>query len=77
MILIPLVSFGIVDGLLATKPLLNRLTGIVLTISLIISVVVIPVVFMARITNQIPQKVECGVEGQRPATVRKDYLDTR
>jgi hypothetical protein len=47
------------------------------TIALIIPVVVIPVLFMATITNQINQKVECEVEGQRPATVRKDYLDLR
>ena len=56
------------------------------TIALIISVVVIPVTFMATIVNQIPQKVECEVEGQkvecevecqRPATVRKEYLDMR
>ena len=45
------------------------------TIALLISVVVIPVLFMATITNQIPQKVECEVEGQRPATVRTDYLN--
>ena len=56
------------------------------TAALIISVVVIPVVFMATIVNQIVQKVECEVEGKkvecegevlRPATVRKIYLDIR
>jgi hypothetical protein len=45
------------------------------TIALIISVVVIPVIFMATIANQIPQKVGCEVEGHSPATVRKDYLN--
>jgi len=56
------------------------------TIALIISVVVIPVIFMATMVNQIPQKVECEVEGQkvecdfdiqRPATVRREYLDMK
>ena len=56
------------------------------TIALVISVVVIPVIFMATIVNQISPKVECEVEGQkvecdveglRPATVRKEYLDMR
>jgi len=54
------------------------------TIALIISVVVIPVIFMATIVNQIPKKVECEGEGKkvecegevlRPVTVRKEYLD--
>jgi len=54
------------------------------TVALIISVVVIPVIFAGSIINQIAQKVECEVEGQkvecegevlRPLTVRKEYLD--
>ena len=54
------------------------------TVALIISVVVIPVIFMGSIINQIAHKVECEVEGEkvecevevlRPATVRKEYLD--
>ena len=54
------------------------------TIVVIISVVVIPVTFMATIIKELPlkveckvesQKVECKVEGQRPVLVRKEYLD--
>jgi hypothetical protein len=47
------------------------------TIGLIISVVVIPVIFTASIISQIPKKVECEHECQRPATVRKEYLDMK
>ena len=52
------------------------------TIALVISVVVIPVIFMATIVNQIPKKVECEVEGQkveceRPATLRREYLEMK
>ena len=56
------------------------------TIALIISVVAIPVIFMATIIDQIAQNVECEVEGQkvesevkflRPATRQKIYLDKR
>ena len=44
-------------------------------IALVISGLIIGVIFMATIANQIPQKVECQVEGQSPALVRKDYLN--
>jgi len=55
------------------------------TIALVISVLITGI-FMATIVNQIPQKVECEVEGQkvecdfdiqRPVTVRREYLDMK
>jgi len=43
-----------------------------LIISVLFSVLIIGLLFMATIPNQ--KKVECEVENQSPATVRKEYL---
>jgi competence protein ComGC len=46
-----------------------------LIISVLFSVLIIGLLFMATIPNQ--KKVECEVENQSPATVRKEYLYMR